>query len=211
MALFSKLNIGYRHLMPSIAAVLPLAAWGFGQMFMLAGKAGIARWKRWGCCAVPGVLVLWNAWDSMSVYPHSLAYFSPCFGGPSTAYEHVCDSSLDWGQDILNIRRSLQDHGVPLDGSVPLYMVYFGCVPESFAGLDHVFLHPYAINAKRLEDMLYELEPGWYVVSATALHGGLNNELLEILMGNPGMLREFKSVFYELLEKGVDEDVEIHP
>jgi hypothetical protein len=43
--------------------------------------------------------------SSLSVYPHHLAYFNDFVGGPRGGHKHILGSSLDWGQDLLFIRR----------------------------------------------------------------------------------------------------------
>ena len=43
----------------------------------------------------------------LSIHPHYLAYFNAVSGGPDRGAEHLIDSNLDWGQDLVNLRRWL--------------------------------------------------------------------------------------------------------
>jgi len=128
-ALFSRLNIGYRHLMPSLTALLPLTA--FGVRVILRRAETLGGWRQTAMKAVPVILALGTAADSCWGTPFFLSYFSPVFGGRDAAVRHICDSSLDWGQDIIHIRGELEKRNIPADGSVPIYLNYFGSVPES--------------------------------------------------------------------------------
>ncbi len=97
-SLASHLNIGQRHLLPT-----------YPPMFILAGAAvcwfqpGTLRRVRWlivGCLALSAAEAIW-------IWPDYLAYFNLLAGGPSNGYRHLVDSSLDWGQDLKELRRWL--------------------------------------------------------------------------------------------------------
>ena len=40
-----------------------------------------------------------------AVTPHYLAYFNTVSGGPAHGSEHLIDSNLDWGQDLVGLKR----------------------------------------------------------------------------------------------------------
>ena len=202
MAIFSKLNIGYRHLMPAILTVLPVTAVGF-RFFIRKFQTAESSYKKI-LYFLPLLLPLWNLHDSMKIYPHSLAYFNPLFGENSQAFTRICDSSLDWGQDIRNIKPILQKHQIPTDGSVPVYLTYFGSVPDALSGLEHARLHPYSTDAQSIHDLLYDFEPGYYLISATCLQGYYRSPVFESLLKNPSTLLEFMLVFYETMSQGID-------
>jgi len=134
-ALGSHLNIGHRHIMP----VYPV-------LFVMAGGAAclVARPLRW-----PGAIVLalaaWFAAESVWIRPHYLAYFNE-FVGPSNAWKHVVDSSLDWGQDLPAVSRWLDAH--PTGG--PVFISYFG------SG-DVVY---YGVRATRVGDVNFDVRSG---------------------------------------------------
>ena len=45
---------------------------------------------------------------SASIHPHYLAYFNWVSGGPDRGSEHLIDSNLDWGQDLVTLDRWLR-------------------------------------------------------------------------------------------------------
>jgi len=131
-ALTSHLNIGHRHIMP----VYPV-------LFVTA--AGAACWvtrttRRAGALVV--VLAAWFAAESVWIRPHYLAYFNE-FVGPSNAWKHVVDSSLDWGQDLPSVKRWIDEH----PPGVPVFISYFG------SG-DIVY---YGVKATRVGDVNFDV------------------------------------------------------
>lgn len=97
VASYTRLNIGYRHILP----VLPL--------LMVWGASGISRgldgWHprptywRWATAGLL-VLLLWQMSVGMRQHPHHLAYFNELVGGADNGYLYLLDSNLDWGQDL---------------------------------------------------------------------------------------------------------------
>lgn len=103
--------------------------------------------------ALGGLAVAGSIISSLCVYPHSLSYFNLIAGGPSGGHRYVgaidVDSGLDWGQDLLLLKRWLDSHGgLKLDG-----VAYNGPISASVAG----------INAKPPSQGAPS--PGWYAVS----------------------------------------------
>jgi len=54
-------------------------------------------------------------------FPHYLAYFNGIIT-PAEAYKHLVDSSLDWGQDLPQVRDYIERKNPPR----PVYLSYFG-------------------------------------------------------------------------------------
>jgi hypothetical protein len=93
--------------------------------------------------------------SSLSVYPHSLAYFHELAGGPSNGDRHLLGSNLDWGQDLLNLKRWLDEHPDVTD----LDLAYSGNVDPREVGID--FELPSETPAA-----------GWYAASISLVRGG---------------------------------------
>lgn len=152
----STLNIGHRHLLPLYPA-----------LFILAGAA--ARWRLAGAKPVryvPAAMLVLFVAASLSVYPHSLAYFNSIVGGPRYGYKHLVDSSLDWGQDLPGLADWLQGRGL-LDGrQKPVYLKYFGMGHPPHEGIAARDIYK-RLAADRRGD--YRLTGGVYCISATAL------------------------------------------
>lgn len=55
--------------------------------------------------------------SSFYVFPHSHAYFNVFGGGPMSGHNHMLDSNIDWGQDILLLADWIEAHPEkPIDG-----------------------------------------------------------------------------------------------
>ena len=176
MALRSNLNIGHRHLLPIYPAMFILLGavncwrpWQHRTRRRGAGRRARAKGAlpttagRWAGYAAGGVVWLGLAVSSAGVWPAYLSYFNPLDGGPTQAYRHVVDSSLDWGQDLPALSAWLAEHRED-HGPSPVYLSYFGrSQPEAY-GVS-------AIPLNLLGDgrSLAPLQPGVYAVSATQL------------------------------------------
>jgi hypothetical protein len=99
-----------------------------------------------------------------------LSYFNELAGGPLRGSEHLVDSNLDWGQDLLYLRRWLDRH--PEAG--PLGLAYFGYIDPRVAGIRFTLPPKGPTAPGDLEGpRAHELgpRPGWYAVSVTLLRG----------------------------------------
>ena len=129
-AVASHLNIGHRHLLP----VYP-------PLFILCGASG-AWLDGWlGPAAAPGrrraagalvaALLAVLLVETGFFFPNYLAYFNGIVT-PRSAYRHLVDSSLDWGQELPAVRAYLDRHpGAP--GSA--YFSYFGTASPDYYGI----------------------------------------------------------------------------
>src|SRR5690606_22191481 len=86
-----------------------------------------------GARAAVALLLVWYAGSSLSYYPHFLAYTSEYGRGRDRGYELLADSSLDWGQGLLELRDYMRTHDISR-----VYLSYFGsALPEGY-GIDYV-------------------------------------------------------------------------
>lgn len=153
-SLLSRVNIGYRYLLP----ILPL-------LFVLVGGLWYGRW-RWPI----GLLLLWLAAESLWLHPHYLAYFNPLAGGPANGWRVAVDSNLDWGQDLTALAVYEQTH-LPH----PYQVAWLGSAPLTAYGIQRGQPMPIWPQGREdpLGDPFYPPLPsaGQYVISATQLHG----------------------------------------
>jgi 4-amino-4-deoxy-L-arabinose transferase-like glycosyltransferase len=163
LALVSS-QTGFNHHLRYALPALPF-------LFVWAGRAAAlapARPRAWG--ALVGGALACSAAGSLAVYPHSLSYFNALAGGPLRGSEHLVDSNVDWGQDLLYLRRWLEGH----PEAKPLGLAYFGFVDPRAAGI-HFALPPRGPTAAadRVKSGYEQLgpKPGWYAVSVTLLRG----------------------------------------
>src|SRR5690606_6558066 len=100
--------------------------------------AGAAVVWRGTTPVIRGVIVLltvWSAVSALSYYPHFLAYTSEYQSEPELGYAVFVDSSLDWGQGLLELRDFMQEERIDR-----VYLSYFGsALPEGY-GIDYVAL-----------------------------------------------------------------------
>jgi 4-amino-4-deoxy-L-arabinose transferase-like glycosyltransferase len=116
------INIGVRHILPTFPATFILVgaagAWLYGlgtRWFTLRGidaadearfAAQTAGFRKLMQAAVCGFLLL-LVLDVLLAFPNYLAYFNRLAGGSSEGYRHLVDSSLDWGQELPNLKKWL--------------------------------------------------------------------------------------------------------
>jgi hypothetical protein len=144
MAIFSKVDLGERH----ILLVYPFA------LLFVASLWKYAQQKRVIAALFLALLVV-NAVDVLRYAPGYLSYFTP-FVNPATSWKLLSDSNLDWGQGLLALREYQNQH--PND---PIHLDYFGTIDPKLYGIRYTQLHP------------NERVSGTVVVSATYLSGQL--------------------------------------
>jgi hypothetical protein len=154
-AITAQLNIGHRHILPIYPALFVASA-AVVRLFKAKRRAVFA--------GVTALLLAWQISESFASRPNYLAYFNQIAGGPSRGYQHLVDSSLDWGQDLPALKVWIDNHRQIVDRN-PVYLAYFGTADPRW----------YEINAEMiLPDNKFsrtpsELGPGIYCVSATTL------------------------------------------
>ncbi|PYL32232.1 MAG: hypothetical protein DMF35_08765, partial [Verrucomicrobia bacterium] len=112
IAITSQLNIGHRHLLP----IYPALFIGCGAVVDLASKNRTAI-----LTTTVGIILFWQIGESLAIRPNYLAYFNEVAGGPSRGYQHLADSSVDWGQDLPALKTWLDNHFAIVNGK-PLYL-----------------------------------------------------------------------------------------
>ena len=101
------------------------------------------RWAKVQKSAVC-LFAAWSIGSSLWVWPHSLAYFNELVGGPLGGGFYLQSSNVDWGEDLLYLKRWIDSH----PNARPLFVAYWGAVAPKFAGID--FSPPtFQENAKR--------------------------------------------------------------
>jgi hypothetical protein len=107
-------------------------------------------------------MLCWQMTESFLVRPNYLTYFNQIAGGPKNGYKHLIDSSLDWGQDLPELKRWLDHCHEPSAGA--LYLAYFGTASPRWYGIEARSLPIDTSTAA-----LAPLKPGIYCISATIL------------------------------------------
>ncbi len=168
----SSLNIGVRHILPTIPFIYALTA----RQIAFWIKGGITEriknyqgfWQilglHWGRLKRTVVIILFLFWAATSVifvYPSFLAYFNEIAGGPDNGYKLVVDSNLDWGQDIVRLAQFIEKNNIK-----EIKMDYFSGTPAE-----------YYIKNVKIESFNRETpQIGWLAISATILQGACKND-----------------------------------
>lgn len=121
-SLQSPLNIGFRHLFPTLPFIYILTA-GVLKRWVVPpklpeGTTPILRVILWmknafastGKLGLLMVLVLWLFFSTLSAAPYFLSYFNRFGEGVMGGYRYVTDSNYDWGQDLLRLTEWVNAH-----------------------------------------------------------------------------------------------------
>ena len=164
-AISSRMNIGNRHLLPVYPCV-----------FIICGSAYSILRSRLPSAILTAFLIAWFAIESYKIRPHYLAYFNQLAGGPEDGYKHLSDSSLDWGQDLKELRNWIGKNNQKNDN---VYLSYFGT-----ADINHYMQGqkqlPCFFEQERRANDYFELKDGIYCISAT---------MLQLTYFSPGLRR----------------------
>jgi hypothetical protein len=151
---FISSQTGFSRYVRYVLPCLPFADVLLGSLWTHERKQPGARW--WGTI---GLLMFFAG--SLSVYPHSLAFFNILAGGPAEGHRHLLDSNLDWGQDLYFLRDWQRSH----PEARPLRLAYSGVAdPELF----DILAEPISRSEVSSSSLL---PSGWYAISANHLHG----------------------------------------
>lgn len=159
ICLASPFQIGYRHLLPLLPCLL-----------IFTSQLALIDWKtsRAGTAAV-AAMVLWLIVGSVAIFPHHLAFFNEIAGGPQNGYKILVDSNLDWGQELIGLRKYMTQENIP---SVKLS--YHGTADPTAYGIVYEPLPSYPYNqwtSDTVPDSLLNPPSGVYAISANNLQG----------------------------------------
>lgn len=127
--LFSRINIGSRHVLAIYTLLAVLSGYGVCELWRSATRVRICR-----AAALAGVLGVTAS--SVLAHPNYLAYFNFMARQPERV---EVDSDLDWGQDLDRLARWLRAHDVR-----EVYLSYFGTADLEKSGLPEFHeLEPY--------------------------------------------------------------------
>ena len=120
VCMLSRIDLGVRHILP----IYPFLAIAGGHAVTV-----LFKHSRFAAAAA-GLLVAWVVVDSVRAHPDYLAHFNEVAGSHPEAI--LCESDLDWGQDLDRLRQSLKRRGIQ-----EFSVAYFGTARLDKAGLPH--------------------------------------------------------------------------
>jgi tetratricopeptide (TPR) repeat protein len=98
----SPLNIGIRHVLPTLAFLILMAA---------GGACAMARDNKTWRYAI-AALVAAHCLSSLMVFPTYMAYANEAWGGPSQTHRYLTDSNTDWGQQLKAVKTYVDQHNI---------------------------------------------------------------------------------------------------
>ncbi|NQT16069.1 MAG: glycosyltransferase family 39 protein [Planctomycetes bacterium] len=111
-----------------------------------------------------GLALVWSFTSSLWGFPHSLSYFNELVGGPRCGPAHLHGSNVDWGQDLLYLKRWVDQH----PEARPLGVAYIPPhIDPRLAGIEHTRI-PCGPNRESVERRdLDKVGPkaGWHAIS----------------------------------------------
>ncbi len=119
------------------------------------------------------VLLTWLCFIGGSLWqgPHWLSFFNTAAGGPYSGYQVLCDSNVDWGQDLPELQQWLNEHP---EAKQSLNLAFFGSYDPMHFGIRYRLPPSIKLSAGVTTAALrhlYALEDGWYVISKNYLLG----------------------------------------
>lgn len=167
LSMQSGLNIGYRHLLPTLPFLYVMIAG-----FVARAQQGRRRATPTRTLArIGGPLTLglvgWLLAATLVVHPHYLSFFNVLAGGPANGYKILVDSNVDWGQDLLRLKHWMGEHDISR-----VKLSWFGTADPDYYGLSYDPLP----GLPRHFDLWWNVpfdpqdpEPGVYVISVSNL------------------------------------------
>jgi len=81
------------------------------------------------------VLICWYITGTIFIYPDYLAYFNETIGGAKNGYKYMVQSNLDWGQDLKQLKRYLDEKGIK-----KIKLGYYGSADANYYNIDYEYL-----------------------------------------------------------------------
>jgi 4-amino-4-deoxy-L-arabinose transferase-like glycosyltransferase len=155
---------GFNH---HIRYVLPM----FPFMILATGKLGsYIEARRLLPSALVISLILLSVASTIGKHPHYISYFNEAVGGPNHGDDHLLDSNIDWGQDLLFLRDWLDRH----PEAQPIGLAYWNLVDPTTIGISYHLppLGPHDLfpGDENFEESIGP-HPGYYAISVNYLRG----------------------------------------
>jgi hypothetical protein len=164
----SNLNIGVRHVLPTLPFVYLLISGQVKRIFEYTRrkKKSFIIWS-----GVFGFLIFWYALSSLSVFPYYLTHFNELVGGPKNGYLYVTDSNLDWGQDLKRLAK-WTDEFTPPAGTAFAGREIKKIKVDYFGGSDTKYYLGDKYEPWHGDWNPKDAKGKWLAISATFLQGG---------------------------------------
>jgi hypothetical protein len=175
----SSLNIGVRHLLPTIPFAIILVSGQIGKLFhwaLVKSEKSISA-----VMIIPALISLllgWHLYENIKTFPFYISYFNqtallrPSWipegqaGSAPGGHWYVVDSNLDWGQDLVRFSKWVEENKI---GKIEFD--YFGWADPSYY-LKDKYIWTNSEKYLDAQDFISRNQSnGWLAVSATFLMG----------------------------------------
>jgi len=153
ITLFTKLNIGIRHLMPIYPFLFIFAGYFISELFTRYKKSLITYYL---LLITLAIMAVWYLSASICIYPYFMTYFNELAGGPRNGAAILVDSNIDWGQDMKRLANWLKENDI----TDQIKMEYY------WASADQVDY--YGVNYVGLKES-DPTQRGWIVIGVSSL------------------------------------------
>lgn len=165
LLIFVSLQTGINHHMRYVLPIFPFFFVWIGRI-AVSCFFGLKKTRR-----IIFICLVWSIGSSVWYFPHSLSYFNELAGGPLRGHSHLINSNIDWGQDLLYLKKWISDHNI----KEPINLAYYGSLDPMYLGISYqpaTFL----ISKKNKSSERNNLSrahyvPGWYAISVNYLRG----------------------------------------
>jgi 4-amino-4-deoxy-L-arabinose transferase-like glycosyltransferase len=124
MSILSPLNIGVRHVLPTLPFIYLLVAY-YLDGWLKTHNHPVPQNYRKGLYSLYersvkpiskyfflGVILFWLLIEIVLVYPSYLSYYNILAGGPAHGWKFIVDSNYDWGQDLKRLKKFVTENNV---------------------------------------------------------------------------------------------------
>ncbi len=172
-AIQGNLNIGARHLIPTLPFLFILIAMGLKKFIdQFSGRNKIIA------TSISFALLGWYITCSVVAFPHYISFYNYLGGGLERGYLSAVDSNYDWGQDFHRLRSIIEEREID-----KIHLDYFGGEDPNYWLGD---------KQERFDPKTMDPPQGWLAVSVNHLMGGL---------GTPVAGFDQETGYYEWIQK----------
>lgn len=153
VAIAGNLNIGLRHIIPTLPFTYILVSLGINKIYRSLENYPKSR-KAFG--AMVFFMLTWQFLAVLAAYPYYISYYNEIIKGSKNGYKIATDSNYDWGQDLGELKNFIEKNKIE-----KIKINYFGG-----ADLDY-----YLKNKWEKFDYDSGKQTGWIAISANQLQG----------------------------------------
>jgi hypothetical protein len=166
-AMGGNIQLGIRHILPVFPFLFLLAGLALAGL-VSASAAGLAGIRK----IILLLVVLLPLTELAMVYPHYLAFFNVFVGGPRNGSDYLVDCNLDWGQDLILLKRWMVAHDVQ-----HINLSYYGTADPAAYGITnctHLVSTMFDYHVGQFEPPRL---PGYVAVSVSDLRGFFSDKI----------------------------------